>query len=260
MRLYSQLAQDCELKVGKTIWVAGHSGPETAEDSRTHFGIFSPGATQLFPDGHVIDIHPWEYNEVPVLLAAALKTDRPIVALHLTRPGVEIPDREALGLGSHMLASRGAYILRDWKPGGIRQGVVMVQGTMSTYNLIRALPAIDEAGVNVKFVAVPSPQLFALQDEAYREQVLPRGDRLNSTFVTNRSRRLMHDWNFNPLADRYSLSSDRDDRWRPGGSVDEVCESAGIDPAAIAAGVIRFAREHERRMEELADMLAGARG
>ena len=70
MRLYSQMAQDCELKLGKTIWVAGHSGPETAEDSRTHFGIFSPGVTQLFPDGHVIDIHPWDYNEVPVMLAA----------------------------------------------------------------------------------------------------------------------------------------------------------------------------------------------
>ena len=107
MRLYSQLAQDCELKVGKTIWVAGHSGPETAEDSRTHFGIFSPGVTQLFPDGHVIDVHPWEYNEVPVLLAAALKTDRPIVALHLTRPGVAIPDREALGLGSLQAGGQG---------------------------------------------------------------------------------------------------------------------------------------------------------
>ena len=47
MRLFSQLAQDCELKVGKVIWIAGHSGPETAEDSRTHFGIFAPGVTQL---------------------------------------------------------------------------------------------------------------------------------------------------------------------------------------------------------------------
>ncbi|NIA18547.1 MAG: transketolase, partial [Simkaniaceae bacterium] len=32
-RLYSQVAQDTQFKVGKTIWVAGHSGPETAEDS-----------------------------------------------------------------------------------------------------------------------------------------------------------------------------------------------------------------------------------
>ena len=38
LRLFSQLAQDSELKVGKIIWVVGHSGPETAEDSRTHYG------------------------------------------------------------------------------------------------------------------------------------------------------------------------------------------------------------------------------
>ncbi len=75
MRLFSQLAQDCELKIGKMIWVAGHSGPETAEDSRTHFGIYAPGVTQLFPAGAIINLHPWEYNEVPVLLAAALRAE-----------------------------------------------------------------------------------------------------------------------------------------------------------------------------------------
>ena len=260
MRLYSQMAQDCELKLGKTIWVAGHSGPETAEDSRTHFGIYSPGITALFPDGHVINIHPWEYNEVPVMLAAAMKTDKPIIALHLTRPGVEIPDREALGLGSYKLAAKGAYILRDYKDGMAQQGVVMVQGTMSTFNLIKALPEVDAAGVNVKIVAIPSPQLFALQDDAYRSSVLSEGDRMNSTFVTNRCRRAMHDWNFNPLADRYSLSSDRDDQWRPGGSLDEVCTDAGIDPEGIVKGIVAFANDHDKRMAELKSMLGQARG
>ena len=54
MRLFSQLAQDTELRLGRLLWVAGHSGPETAEDSRTHFGIFETGVTQLFPErrGH----------------------------------------------------------------------------------------------------------------------------------------------------------------------------------------------------------------
>ncbi|PID78736.1 transketolase, partial [bacterium DOLZORAL124_64_63] len=210
MRLYSQLAQDCDLKLGKVIWVAGHSGPETAEDSRTHFGIFSPGATQLFPDGHVLNLYPWDYNEVPVMLAAALKAEQPIIVLHLTRPGVETFDRQAMGLGSHLEAAKGAYILRDYKDGAPKQGVIMVQGTMSTYNLIRALPTIDQAGVNVKIVAVPSPQLFAMQSEQYQNTVLTPGDRLNSTFVTNGSRRVMKDWNFNPLADRYAMSSDWD--------------------------------------------------
>ena len=69
MRLFSQLAQDCQLKVGKVIWVAGHSGPETAEDSRTHFGIYETGVTQLFPEGMTINLFPWEHNEVPVMLA-----------------------------------------------------------------------------------------------------------------------------------------------------------------------------------------------
>ena len=97
MRLFSQLAQDCELKVGKLLWIAGHSGPETADDSRTHFGIFETGVTQLFPGGQVVDLHPWEYNEVPVVLGAAFATDVPIVALHLTRPAIEIPDRAHSG-------------------------------------------------------------------------------------------------------------------------------------------------------------------
>ncbi|MCG7851391.1 MAG: hypothetical protein MIO92_02610, partial [Methanosarcinaceae archaeon] len=58
-RIFSQMVQDCPWKLGKVIWVAGHSGPETADDSRTHFGIFSPGVTQLFPKGRVINLHPW---------------------------------------------------------------------------------------------------------------------------------------------------------------------------------------------------------
>ncbi len=258
MRLYSQLAQDCELKLGKVVWIAGHSGPETAEDSRTHFGIFSPSITQLFPEGAVIDIHPWEYNEVPVMLAAALKTDAPIVALHLTRPGVEIPDREKLGLGSHFEAAKGAYILRDYKPGLPRGGCVFVQGTMSTYNLIRALPDIDAAGVNVKIVACPSPQLFRMQPEQYRQTVITKADHADSTYITNRCRRAMVDWNFNPLADEYALSSDADNRWRGGGGLDEVCEDAGIHPAGITAAVIRFAEDRDDRIRRLQEMVGAA--
>ncbi len=259
MRLYSQMAQDCELKLGKTIWVAGHSGPETGEDSRTHFGIYSPGVTQMFPEGHVINIHPWEYNEVPVLLAAALKTDRPIVAIHLTRPGVEIPDRKALGMASHLEAAKGAYILRDYKSDMPQQGCLFVQGTLSTYNLIHAINEIDAAGVNVKIVAVPSPQLFALQDKSYQDKVITAADRMNSTVVTNRSRRLMNDWNFNPLCSEYAMCSDRDDQWRSGGSIAGVYEDAQLDPKSIARDVIKFATDYELRMSKISEMLSAAK-
>jgi transketolase len=79
----------CSLEGWQSDLDCGHSGPETADDSRTHFGIFAPGVTQLFPKGSIINLHPWEHNEVPVLLGEALKKDVPIIALHLTRPAVE---------------------------------------------------------------------------------------------------------------------------------------------------------------------------
>ena len=251
MRLFSQLAQDCDLRVGKILWVAGHSGPETAEDSRTHFGIFAPGVTQLFPEGHVIDLHPWEYNEVPVVLAAALKEQAPIVALHLTRPNIEIPDREALGMASHFEAARGAYVMRDFRDDKPRMGTVFVQGTLTTNNVVRILPELDKAGLNVKIVAAISPQLYRLQDATYQDRVASLADRWDAMVISNRSLRLMRDWIDNPVVAEYSLSSDWDDRWRTGGSLDEVIAEARLSPEHILAGIERFAKERGARLKAL---------
>ncbi len=55
------------------------------------------------------------------------------------------------------------------------------------------------------------------------------------------------------------MSSDWDDEWRPGGSIEECCESAGIDSESIARGVIAFAEDFPQRMEELGAMLGQAR-
>jgi transketolase len=258
MRLFSQLAQDCELRVGKLLWIAGHSGPETAEDSRTHFGIFSIGVTQLFPDGHVIDLHPWEYNEVPVLLGAAFGLDVPIVALHLTRPAIEIPDREALGIPSHFAAARGAYVLRDYAPGLPRGGTVYVRGTMPTRNLVSVLPAIEARGINVKIVAAISPQLFWRQPVAYRSAVTGPAGGLDAMVITNGAFKLMRDWADGPLVREYSLSSDWDDRWRTGGSVDEVIAEAHLDSEHILAAIERFAADRPDRLRRLRDALDGA--
>jgi len=106
MRLFSQLAQDCPLKVGKVIWVVGHSGPETAEDSRTHFGIFAPGVTQLFPSGSVInqatarghrDRARHEHDRLRVPALAALPRGR----------GAQRQDRAGLLLGALPAAGPG---------------------------------------------------------------------------------------------------------------------------------------------------------
>ena len=258
MRLFSQLAQDTQLKLGKVIWVAGHSGPETAEDSRTHFGIFAPAVTQLFPEGHVIDLHPWEYNEVPVVLAAALSQSAPIVALHLTRPPIEIPDRDALGIPSHFEAARGAYVMRPFRPDLAPLGTVFVQGTTSTANVVKILPDLDREGLNVKVVAAVSPQLFRLQPVDYRERTVSPADRVDGMAITNRSARFMRDWVDGPEALEYSMGADWDDRWRTGGSVDEVMDEAHLTPAYILAGIERFVREREARLARIRGALDAA--
>jgi transketolase len=258
LRLFSQLAQDCDLRVGKVLYVAGHSGPETAEDSRTHFGVFAPGVTQLFPDGHVLDLHPWEYNEVPVVLAAACATDIPIIALHLTRPPVEVPDRAALGMPGHFAAARGAYVMRPFRDGQPKAGTVFVRGSLSTANLVKVLPELDRRGLNVKVVAAISPQLFALQDEVYRTATVEPADRLDSMVITNGAYKLMRDWADDPIVREYSLSSDWDDRWRTGGSVDEVIEEAHLDSGHILSAIERFAGERAGRLGRLRERLDAA--
>jgi transketolase len=254
-RLLSQLSQDCQLKVGKVIWIAGHSGPETADDSRTHFGIFSPGVTQLFPKGSIINLYPWEHNEVPVLLGAALKTSVPIVALHLTRPPVTIPDREKLGMPSHFAASKGAYIVRDYNPGQPRGGMLIVQGTSAMSSVVSLLSQLDALKLNVKIVYAASPQLFALQPESYRKQVITRGDEMDSTVITTQARWLMHDWLFNKVGEEYALSSDWDDRWRTGGQLEDVIEEAHLSPDWVLKGIQRFVNEREQRLQRLRESL-----
>ena len=260
MRLFSQLAQDCDLRVGRLLWIAGHSGPETAEDSRTHFGIFETGVTQLFPEGQVIDLHPWEYNEVPVVLAAAFSSQVPIVVLHLTRPAIEIPDRVALGIPSHLAAARGAYVLRPFRDGPPKAGTVYVRGTMATHNLLRVLPDLDRLELNVKVVAAISPQLFATQDRAYRESVVGPADRLDAMVVTNGAFALMRHWAGGPQVREYSLSADWDDRWRTGGTLEEVIEEAHLDAGHILEAIRRFAVERPQRLGALRDDLESVLG
>jgi transketolase len=177
------------------------------------------------------------------------------VALHLTRPAVEIPDRAALGIAPYHDAARGAYLIRDYDPSKPKGGTVLVQGTMSTANLFKVLRRIDEAALNVRIVAAISWQLFGLQREEYREKVFPAASQMDCMAISNRSRRLLYDWLKNPIGYEYSLTSDFDDRWRTGGSVDEVLAEAKLSPEDIFQGILRFAKDRTERLARSRQML-----
>lgn len=255
MRLYSQMAQDSQFKLGKTIWIAGHSGPETAEDSRTHFGIFSPGVTQLFPEGQIINLHPFEYNEVPVMLAEALRIDVPIIALHLTRPGIKTPDRQALGMPHYFEAAKGAYILKDYNPDMPKQGVVIIRGTKAFDELLTILPRLKSEGPNVKIVAALSHYLFSNQTTTYQQQVMSDGEWADSMIITNTAITLMSNWIKHPIVKTYSVSPDWDNRWRSGGTLNDVIDESRLSAHWQMDAIQKFANDRDLRLDRIKSTL-----
>jgi transketolase len=237
------------MKVGKLLWVAGHSGPETAEDSRTHFGIFAPGVTQLFPNGHIINLHPWEHNDVAPALAAALSTDVPIVALHLTRPAINIPNRKELGIASHFDASKGAYLIRDYdeRP---REGVIIVRGTSSTNTIVSILDQIGSK-YNVKIVSAISWELFQRQDSSYKNSIISEKEWSDSMIVTNTGLRIMNNWISNRIVSEYSVSPDWDNNWRTGGTLEQIIDEAHLSPRWVLEAIDKFTLDRESRLERL---------
>jgi len=240
MRLFSQMAQDSQFKFGKVIWVAGHSGAETAEDGKTHFGIFSPGVTELFPDGQVLNLHPWEHNEVAPMLAAAMKMDAPIIALHLTRPGIEIPNRQSLGMDSHFDAAKGAYLIRNYDENREKDGVIIARGTSTTAELLKILPKINESGPNVKIISAVSWELFSVQNAQWKNRVLTADERKSAMVITNGALDLMHRWHDNPHIKSVSLSPDWDNRWRTGGTGADVLDDAHLTADHQWNAVVKF--------------------
>jgi transketolase len=69
--------------------------------------------------------------------------------------------------------------------------------------------------------------------------------------ITNRAYKLMRDWVDGPISEEYSLSSDWDNRWRTGGTVDEVIDEAHLGPDHIVAAIERYVADRDVRMERL---------
>jgi len=136
---------------------------------------------------------------------------------------------------------------------------VVTAGSSSTVNLLKELPHLEQAGVNVKVVAAISEDLFDRQPEAYRHSVLPPEAYYDLMVVSTGTRRVLPLGGVGPLTDAYSLSSDWDNQWRTGGLEPEVIAEAHLDPKSIFAAVERFARERESRIARQREMLGEAR-
>ena len=253
-RVWSQQNQDSKFRTGVLHILAGHSGPETAADARTHFGIFSPQVWKLFPRGQVINLSFWDYNDVAAgYFAAAEIAAREkkvgIIVVEVARPDFPVADRSKFADTDVRAAAKGLYVIRDFTPGKPKHGYVVAQGSSSTFNLVKALANIEEAGINVKVISAISEELFDRQPESYRNSVLPPEAKEDLMFVTTGTKRMWPLRNVGSLTDEYSLTSDQQDIWLTGGLEPDVIAEARLDGDSIIKAVKRFAADRDKRLE-----------
>jgi len=149
------------------MWIYSHDSVALGEDGPTHQPVEHLAALRAIPGLTVI--RPSDANETAVAWRAMVEEiDGPCV-LVLSRQNLPVLERGADNAAEQLV--RGAYVLAD-DP----DAVATVIGTGSEVSLaLEARDLLAGEGVKVRVVAMPSWELFAAQDDAYRAAVLPPG-------------------------------------------------------------------------------------
>ena len=150
------------------IYVYTHDSIGLGEDGPTHQPIEQLSALRAIP--RMTLIRPADASETAEAWRAALKHKGP-VALVLTRQKLPFIDRSKYASASGL--ARGAYVLAD-TPGGAPQVVMMSSGSEVSL-VLDAQKKLEAGGIRARAVSMPSHELFARQDQAYRDSVLPKG-------------------------------------------------------------------------------------
>jgi transketolase len=146
------------------IWT--HDSIGVGEDGPTHQPIEHVAALRLIPDLRVF--RPADGNETVSAWLWAMQHRGP-TAFILTRqavpvlPGTLEHSREGV--------SRGAYVLAE-PDQGPPQAIVIATGS-EVQLALAARGALADEGIAVRVVSMPCQELFARQEQQYRDQVLP---------------------------------------------------------------------------------------
>jgi transketolase len=151
------------------IHVFTHDSLALGEDGPTHQPIEQLASLRAIPKLTVI--RPADANETAVAWKVAVETrDRPVL-LVLTRQDLPTLDRTRYASAEGL--RRGAYVLRD--PVGREPMLILMASGSEVTLILAAADRLDQDGIAVRCVSVPSWDLFDAQPPAYRDQVLPPG-------------------------------------------------------------------------------------
>jgi transketolase len=150
-----------------TTWIFTHDSIGLGQDGPTHQPVEQLASLRAMPG--LVTVRPCDANEAVAAWRVLMNLQHSPVALVLTRQAVPILDREryapAVGL------ERGAYVLADPDDGDPE---VILIGTGSEVHLcVEAYEQLVAEGEKVRVVSMPSWELFDLQPEEYRAEILP---------------------------------------------------------------------------------------
>jgi transketolase len=151
------------------IYVYTHDSIGLGEDGPTHQPIEQLSALRAIP--HMTLIRPADASETAEAWRFALKHKEGPVALVLTRQKLSFIDRMKYAAASGL--ARGAYVLAD-PPGG-SPNVVLISSGSEVSLILDAQKKLEADGIRARAVSMPSQEIFARQDQAYRDSVLPKG-------------------------------------------------------------------------------------
>jgi len=150
------------------IYVLTHDSVGLGEDGPTHQPVEQLAMMRATP--HWTIIRPADANEAVVAWRVALTHRGGPVGLVLSRQKLPVIDRSRYAAAEGV--TRGAYVLAD-APAG-KQPVVIILATGSEVHLaLAAHERLLAEGIGARVVSMPSWEIFAAQDPAYQESVLP---------------------------------------------------------------------------------------
>ena len=151
------------------IYVYTHDSIGLGEDGPTHQPIEQLSALRAIPDMTLI--RPADASETTEAWRVALKHKDGPVALVLTRQKLSFIDRSKYAPAGGL--ARGAYVLAD-APGGAPEVVLLSSGSEVAL-ILDAQKKLEADGIRARAVSMPSHEIFARQDQTYRDTVLPKG-------------------------------------------------------------------------------------
>lgn len=152
----------------QVVYVLTHDSIGLGEDGPTHQPEAHLWAYRTIPNMTVI--RPMDANETAEAWKSALKNKKGPTCLVLTRQGLPVYDRAGLGWAKSEEAQKGGYVLCEDKD---FEAIIIATGS-EVELAVEAKAKLNEQGVKVRIVSMPSTNIFDEQSQEYKDSVLPK--------------------------------------------------------------------------------------